>query len=309
MNSAYPFVRRFALSHIIGPVAASFVLAAVASPALADDGVLLEPTWKVGKTYTCEHTQDVTITIGAGDQATENPITVAVTFDAAVTPHGDEGSKAISFETKKVKMTMSMFGIESTYDSEDADNQSEELGAMLEGILKRDDLKVIYDRNDEFVKFEEEGRRKPKAGGVGAAAMAPVKFGKTEIKQMLAYCVRSFPDRPIKKGDKWEADDKIQLSLGGADLKLAMNAEGPNEDDHPTITYESEFEATFEREGPGAGNKGEGNIVGKMVYDPEKAILSEHITTIEMSVNMGGLELPVTQRSKTTVVKIADTKE
>ena len=269
-----------------------------------DDAVLFEPTWKIGKTYTCEHSQDVVISVGGGDQAVENPVKVSLTFEAKVSSHGKEGEKAISFKTKKVKMMMSMFGTKSEYDSEDESNQSGDVAGMIAGILNTEDLKVIFDSNDKFVKFVDGGRGNLKGSGGGAASLAPVRFGKNEIRQLLSYCVRSFPDHPIKKGETWAEENNVNLNLGAADMKMKMTAEGNDKEQRPVVTYASDFDVNFAEGGPATGGKGNGKMVGKMTYDADKAIIVEHVTSIDMTVSMNGLEMPVTQDSSTTVVKV-----
>ncbi|MGK0190033.1 MAG: hypothetical protein ACI9R3_005852 [Verrucomicrobiales bacterium] len=289
----------------------SIILAAVtASVAMSSNGhaedaaVLLKPTWKIGKTYTCEHAQNITITFGAGDQAIENPINVDLTFEAKVAAHGEDGGKAISFNTSRTKMSMSMFGTTSEYDSEDESKQSPELAGMISGILDTDDLKVIFDKNDKFVKFDDGGRANLKGSGGGAASLAPVRFGKNEIRQLLSYVVREFPERPIIKGDKWQEDNNVNLNVGSTDMKMEMTSEGNDKNGQPVVTYTSDFEVDFEEGGLASGGKGEGKMVGKMTYDPKQAIVCDHFATIEMGLSMNGMVLPVKQESTTKVIKV-----
>lgn len=280
------------------------VTAILSSPLLAEEApVLLKPTWQVGKTYTCEHYQDITLTIGAGEQAVENPINVALTFEAKVSAHGEEGGKAVSFQTTKARMNMSMFGTTSEYDSEDESKQSPELAGMISGILDTKGLKVIFDSNDEFVKFEESAGKELKGAG-GAAGLAPVRFGKNEIRQLLSYCVREFPERPIKKGDTWKEENDVNLNLGSTEMKMEMTAEGNDKEGNPVVTYSSDFEVEFAEGGPANGGKGDGKMVGKMTYDAKLAIIADHFATIDMTLSMNGLLMPVKQESKTKVTKV-----
>lgn len=295
-------LRACRIAGVAAAAAAAFL--AFATGSRGEDAVLLEPTWKVGKTYTCEHSQDVTITIGAGEQAIRNPVNVAVTFEASVAAHGDKGEKAISFKAGKVRMSMSMFGSKSEYDSEDEGNQSAELAGMIAGILDTKDLLAIYDRNDEFVKFEDTGGPGLKGSGGGAAALAPVRFGRNEIRQLLSYCVRPFPEKPVAKGDAWEEKSNVNLNLGAADMTLKMTAEGNGSDGRPVVTYASNFDVTFAEGTPASGGDGNGKLVGKMVYDPDQAVVREHVTSMEMTVLLNGIEMPVAQESTTKVVKI-----
>jgi hypothetical protein len=291
------------------PLIAFFALATFSSNVAAEDAVKLEPTWKIGHTYTCEHSQDVTISIGAGDQAIDNPVHVALTFEAKVEADGKEGGKAIRFKATKIEMNMSMFGTTAEYDSEDESKQSAELAGMIAGIKDTDNLKLIFDRNDTFVKFDEgDGNRALKGADAAAAGLAPMRFGKGEIRQLLSYCVREFPDRPVKKGDKWKEENNVNLNLGSADMKMEMTAEGNDKDGHPAVTYKSDFEVDFSDGGPTAGGKGDGKLTGKMTYDSEQAIINDHITTIDMNLTLNGLLMPVKQESKTKVTKITANK-
>ncbi|MDA0814499.1 MAG: DUF6263 family protein [Verrucomicrobia bacterium] len=280
------------------------------STVAAEDTTKLEPTWKIGHTYTCEHVQDVTISIGAGDQAIDNPVHVALTFEATVEADGKEGGKAIRFKATKVEMNMSMFGTTAEYDSEDESKQSAELAGMIAGIKDTDNLKVIFDRNDTFVKFDEGGGERALKGAdpAASAGLAPMRFGKGEIRQLLSYCVREFPDHPVKKGDEWKEENNVNLNLGSADMKMEMTAEGNDKDGRPVVTYTSDFEVDFSDGGPTAGGKGDGKLTGKMTYDSKQAIISDHNTTIDMNLSMNGLLMPVKQESKTKVTKITATK-
>ena len=276
---------------------------AMTSRVRAEDALLIEPTWKAGKKYTCEHTQNVVIAIGEGDQAVENPVNVSISFEAGVSAHGAEGGKAVSFKATKVKMSMSMFGQAAEFDSENQEKQSADLAAMLGGVLDTKDLKVIFDKDDKFLKFE--GEQKAQDAG-GAPGLAPMQFGNNEIRQLLAYCVRSFPDNPIKKGDKWTSEESVNLNLGAAEVKMNMTAMDPNDKGQPVIAYESKIDAKFPEGGVSAGGKGEGSMQGEMIYDPEKAIIVAHTAGIAMKVNLSGLELPIRQSANTTVVKVED---
>ncbi|MCB1100001.1 MAG: hypothetical protein KDN22_30835, partial [Verrucomicrobiae bacterium] len=156
---------------------------------------------------------------------------------------------------------------------------------------------------DVFVKFDEGTRSAPK-GTAAAAGLAPMRFGKNEIRQLLTYCVREFPDRPIAKGDKWDEENNVNLNLGTADMKMQMTAEGNDKDGNPVVTYTSAFEVDFSEGGPTPGGKGDGKLSGKMTYDSEHAIINDHITTIDMNLNLNGLMMPVKQESNTKVTKI-----
>jgi hypothetical protein len=280
-------------------------------PAGADDGTLIEPTWKVGKKYSCEHSQHVVITIGEGEQAINNPVHVEINFEVEVSSHGTQGEKALSFEATKAKMTMNIFDQISAFDSEDPENQSPNVASMLQGVLKTEDLKLIYDKDDKFVKFEEGKKDQKKAAPASApvAAVAPMQFGKNEIRQLLGYCVRSFPDKPVNKGDKWENEESVNFNLGAADVKIEMTAKGPNDKGKPIVDYQSKIDVKFPEGGAAGGGAGKGEMKGEMTYDPEKAIIENHTAEIDMTANVAGLQLPVRQTAKTTVVNIEDIKK
>ena len=271
-----------------------------------DDAILIEPTWKVGKQYTCEHNQDVVITLGQGDQALENPVKFSVTFEVEVSANGKKGEKALAFRATKTKMSMNLFGQEFEYDSEDKEKQSPDVSAMLEGIVNTGDLKVIFDKDDKFLRFEG-GEKSAEAGT--APGVPTIRFGNNEIRQILAYCVRSFPDHPVKKGDKWSTEETVNLNLGSVDVKMNMTAKGANDKGRPLVDYESKIDVRFPEGGLAAGGQGKGKMEGEMTYDPEKAVIVEHVTATKMTVDMSGLPVPVKQSAKTTVVKVEDVEK
>ena len=293
----------------------ALILGAVWMPSqsVAGDPVLIEPTWKVGKKYSCEHEQEWTITFGEGDQALENVISVAVDFEASVSDNGDKGDKAVRFKAAKARMSLNMFGQITEYDSTDESKQDPGVGQALRGLLNTDGLAIIYDKDDKFVRFEE---KKPVDGGNGekpkeaAPAGLPLKFGKNEVRQLLSYCVSSFPDKPVKEGDKWTKDEKFNLSLGAADVEMAMTAKAPDKEGRPIVAYETDLEFKLDEGSPVGAGEGKGKIEGEMKYDPDNAIVSEHLTAIDLKVTLGGgLMLPAKIALKTGVTKVEDVKK
>ena len=294
------------------PVLFSLWLAAAAMLS-ADDAILLRAHWEPGKVYTQETTTEMTVMVpelenAGGGQKTEFTQTMSIT----VKPEPGTGNRLANIKFLTMKAKMSVMGQNMTYDSTDPAKSAPMLQQAFGAIVGKE-FTLIYDKNDTVTGTKDLDKLIP----------TPVGGGKGMNGAQMADAFRKsqemgLPKDPVASGATWNFENKIEMPPTGAivikgsgkfdsiieieghkNAKVLINGKFTSPEADAPAAADSAMAVKF-----GAGSTMEGEID----FDIDRRVISRSEINSLLKMNVGGKEIPMTQKMISKLISVMDAK-
>ena len=272
--------------------------------ALAADALTLKSQLVPGKKYTLrqEMTSKMQTALGGTGETT-----TAMTSDMTMEVKDVKGSgnKALSMKMGKFKMKMDVAGQTMEYDSSDTDKQNPLLKSVFSGLTERK-FEAVIDEVGNVIAVKDDGK------GSGAKGMMGMGFGKEEIKQLVSSAIdHGFPRHPVKPGDTWKHDiDSSMGKMGSLKMSLEYRYEGVGELDGKM--YPKLLVTGGKAENDSAAEAGalidfkDAKMKGVVLFDNDLGIARYSEMQMDMTMSLGGAELPMKSKVVSKLVKVED---
>jgi hypothetical protein len=173
---------------------------------------VLKFEWKTGKTYLQKMEMDQNSKISMGGQTMDQKMKMNMDMEMVVSAVPDSKNKQVESEYKRVAMNMTSMGMTMEYDSDKPNAGGSPLDAM--GAMVGQKFTMIVDESNSIIDVKGvEEMAKAMGTNPMAAQMSKQFSDKKQLEQMMnTWMAQGFPKTPVKPGDTWPLDVKLDMA-------------------------------------------------------------------------------------------------
>jgi len=203
---------------------AVLILSVVAAAACAGEKITLKQKYPPGTYIMTQDTRMQTTTEMGPGQTMAQKVNMLMVMEMTVGKPDQKGSKKMQIAYKRIKQSVEG-PVSMSYDSEaPKDSQNPMLAGVYEALLQtRIEATITPEGKVTDVKgFEKMWEELTKSNPAAAPMMKGFKkqFGDEMMEKMFSQSKQMLPDKPVGKGDTWDANLKLEIPmLGRMDIK------------------------------------------------------------------------------------------